>query len=83
MTKIRRLCREGLAEGWTHFKLKVGGDAAHDLRRGAPSCAKRSVPERYMMVDANQRWGVEEAIRRTRQLEAVHPVVDGRAHQSR
>ena len=23
--KVRRLCREGLAEGWTHFKLKVGG----------------------------------------------------------
>jgi len=32
--KIRRLCREGLAEGWTHFKLKVGGDPAEDLRRG-------------------------------------------------
>ncbi len=25
--KIRRLCREGIADGWTHFKLKVGGDA--------------------------------------------------------
>jgi L-fuconate dehydratase len=22
--KIRRLCREGLADGWTQFKLKVG-----------------------------------------------------------
>jgi L-fuconate dehydratase len=22
--KIRRLCRKGLTEGWTHFKLKVG-----------------------------------------------------------
>ncbi len=32
--KIRRLCREGIADGWTHFKLKVGGDAADDLRRG-------------------------------------------------
>ena len=32
--KIRRLCREAIAEGWTHFKLKVGGDPADDLRRG-------------------------------------------------
>ena len=32
--KIRALSHEALAEGWTHFKLKVGGDAADDLRRG-------------------------------------------------
>ncbi|MDE3106483.1 MAG: fuconate dehydratase, partial [Acidobacteriota bacterium] len=32
--KIRRLSKEALASGWTHFKLKVGGDAADDLRRG-------------------------------------------------
>src|ERR1700692_3373198 len=31
--KIRRLCHEALAEGWTHFKLKVGGDPADALRR--------------------------------------------------
>ncbi len=24
--KVRRLCREGVAAGWTHFKLKVGRD---------------------------------------------------------
>ncbi len=70
--KIRRLCREGLADGWTHFKLKVGGDAEDDLRRG------RIVREvigwdNKMMVDANQKWGVEEAIRRTRQLAELKP----------
>ena len=32
--KLRRLCREALAEGWTHFKQKVGADIADDLRRG-------------------------------------------------
>jgi L-fuconate dehydratase len=32
--KIRRLCHEALVDGWTHFKLKVGGDPAEDLRRG-------------------------------------------------
>jgi L-fuconate dehydratase len=70
--KIRRLCREGIADGWTHFKLKVGGDAADDLRRG------RIVREEIgwgnrMMVDANQKWGVEEAIARTLQLQELQP----------
>jgi len=31
--KIRRLCREALAEGWTRFKLKVGADVEDDRRR--------------------------------------------------
>ncbi len=31
--KIRRLCREGLAAGWTQFKLKVGRDLGDDIRR--------------------------------------------------
>ena len=42
--KIRRLCREGVAAGWRHFKLKVG----RRPRRGHPtrgaSCARRSAP---------------------------------------
>ncbi len=70
--KVRRLCREALAEGWTHFKLKVGGDAADDLRRG------RLVREEIgwthkLMVDANQKWGVLEAIERTKQLAELQP----------
>jgi L-fuconate dehydratase len=31
--KIRALCREAIAEGWNHFKLKVGRDQADDIRR--------------------------------------------------
>jgi L-fuconate dehydratase len=31
--KMRRLCRESLSQGWAHFKLKVGGNPADDLRR--------------------------------------------------
>jgi L-fuconate dehydratase len=70
--KIRRLCHEALEEGWTHFKLKVGGDPEEDLRRG------RIVREeigwtRKLMVDANQKWGVLEAIERTRQLAELKP----------
>lgn len=70
--KIRRLCEEGLAEGWTHFKLKVGGDAADDLRR-ARIMRNAIGPHNRMMVDANQKWGVEQAITRTRQLAEVQP----------
>ncbi len=32
--KVRQLCRQALADGWTHFKLKVGGLPEDDLRRG-------------------------------------------------
>ncbi|MFM8334839.1 MAG: fuconate dehydratase, partial [Opitutaceae bacterium] len=31
--KIRRLCREALAAGFTHFKIKVGANRADDVRR--------------------------------------------------
>jgi L-fuconate dehydratase len=70
--KIRRLSREALAEGWTHFKLKVGGDPQDDLRRG------RIVREEIgwtnkLMVDANQKWGVNEAITRIRELAELDP----------
>jgi L-fuconate dehydratase len=70
--KIRRLCREGIAEGWTHFKLKVGGEASDDLRRGR--IVREEIGwDRKMMVDANQRWGVNEAIARTNQLAELKP----------
>jgi L-fuconate dehydratase len=70
--KVRRLCREGLAEGWTHFKLKVGGEPADDLRR-AMLIREEIGWENKLMVDANQKWGVDEAIARTRGLAAAKP----------
>lgn len=70
--KIRSLCREAIESGWTHFKLEVGGNPVDDLRRG------RIVREEigwnnHLIVDANQKWGVEEAIRRTNQLSELAP----------
>jgi L-fuconate dehydratase len=70
--KVRRLCREGLAEGWTHFKLKVGGEAKDDLRR-AMLMREEIGWENKLMVDANQKWGVDEAIARTRMLGEAKP----------
>jgi L-fuconate dehydratase len=59
--KIRRLCREALADGWTRFKLKVGADVEDDVRR-ARIVREEIGPDRMLAVDANQRWGVDEAI---------------------
>lgn len=70
--KILRLCDEAIAEGWTHFKLKVGGHPEDDLRR-ARLMRGRIGPESKLMLDANQKWDVEEAIERTRALAEVKP----------
>jgi L-fuconate dehydratase len=70
--KIRRLCREALAEGWTAFKLKVGADAEDDRRR-ARIVREEIGPDRIMAVDANQRWGVPEAIDWMRALAEFDP----------
>lgn len=66
--KIRRLCREALAEGWDTFKLKVGADLEDDRRRAA-IIREEIGPDRRMMVDANQRWEVDEAIAWVKALE--------------
>lgn len=59
--KVRRLCREGVAAGWRHFKLKVGRDLAEDVRRAA-IVREEIGPDRALMVDANQAWDVDQAI---------------------
>jgi L-fuconate dehydratase len=59
--KIRRLCREGVAQGWSHFKIKVGRDLRDDVRRAALVRAEIG-PDRKLMMDANQVWDVGEAI---------------------
>lgn len=71
--KIRRLCREAIAEGFTHFKMKVGADRADDLRRAA--IVRSEIGEwRHLMIDANQRWDVAEAIEWTRALAPWRPL---------
>jgi L-fuconate dehydratase len=65
--KIRHLCREALAEGWTHFKVKVGASAADDAAR-VGLVREEIGPASKLMIDANQSWGVHEAIERVRAL---------------
>ncbi len=64
---IRGLCRSALAEGWTHFKVKVGGRPDDDQRR-LRLVREEIGPGRTLMADANQQWDVDEAIARVREL---------------
>jgi L-fuconate dehydratase len=70
--KIRRLCRESLAAGWTHFKIKVGVDVADDVRR-CGVVREEIGPECKLMVDANQIWDVPQAIAWMEQLAPFDP----------
>uniref|UniRef100_A0A8B9LVK2 Collectin subfamily member 12 n=1 Tax=Astyanax mexicanus TaxID=7994 RepID=A0A8B9LVK2_ASTMX len=59
--QLTELCSAALAEGWTKFKVKVGADLQDDIRR-CSLIRKMIGPEKTLMIDANQRWDVAEAI---------------------
>ena len=65
--RIRGLCRDAVADGWTHFKVKVGGAPDDDARRLA-LVREEIGPDRRLMIDANQSWDVAEAIEKVRAL---------------
>ncbi len=71
--KVRQLCQRAIDDGFTHIKMKVGIDVASDVRRAA---LIREVigPDRYLMVDANQVWGVSEAIAWMEHLKPFQPL---------
>jgi L-fuconate dehydratase len=70
--KIRRLAREGVAEGWTHFKQKVGGNLDEDMRR-ARILRDEIGSDRKLMMDADQVWEVDEAVANMRRLAEFDP----------
>jgi L-fuconate dehydratase len=70
--KLRYLCREAVAAGWTHFKLKVGFDLQDDVRRAA-LMREEIGPERKLMMDANQYWDVGQAIAAMSELARFSP----------
>jgi L-fuconate dehydratase len=70
--KLRRLCREALAAGWTSFKIKVGLDLDLDQRRC--EVMREEIGTRCrLMMDANQVWGVDQAIDHMRALARFDP----------
>ncbi|MEU7871941.1 enolase C-terminal domain-like protein [Dactylosporangium sp. NPDC049140] len=70
--KLERLCSEAVDAGYRLIKLKVGGDLADDVRR--MGIARGAVgPDVRIAVDANQIWGVPDAIRWMRELTRFDP----------
>jgi L-fuconate dehydratase len=63
---------DALAAGFTHLKLKVGGDPATDLRR-TRIVREAMGPEHRLSLDANQAWNVGEAIARVEELAQFDP----------
>jgi L-fuconate dehydratase len=70
--KMRALCREAIAEGWSHFKMKVGGNQLDDMRR-ASILREEIGDDRKLMMDANQVWGVEQTIVNMKELAKYDP----------
>jgi L-fuconate dehydratase len=71
--KVRELCDAAVADGWSHIKMKVGRDHSADVRR-AGLMREAIGPERHLMMDANQVWGVAEAIARMQDLRRFDPL---------
>lgn len=66
--KIVRLSHQFMEQGFNAFKLKVGSDLEDDKRRCA--IMRKTIGwDRKLMVDANQKWGRDQAIDWMKQLE--------------
>ena len=70
--KIRRLCREARNDSWKYLKMKVGSDIKDDIRRA--SVIREEIGyDMKLMMDANQKWDVDEAIRYVKMLAEFKP----------
>lgn len=70
--KMRRLCREAKTEGFKYMKMKVGTNIDDDMRRAA--IIREEIGEDFkLMMDANQRWDVDEAIENMSLLKKFNP----------
>lgn len=70
--KMRSLCKEAKASGFKHMKIKVGADLKDDMRRAA--IIREEIGENLkLMMDANQKWDVDEAIVNMESLKKFDP----------
>ncbi len=70
--KIRTLLRSSIKSGWRSFKLKVGSNLQDDIRR-LKIVREEIGPDRVLMIDANQVWGVNEAVDWVKELAQFNP----------
>lgn len=70
--KIRLLCRQAKKEKWSFLKMKVGGKIEDDVHRA--KVIREEIGEGIkLMMDANQKWEVNEAIENMKQLAKFNP----------
>lgn len=70
--KLKRLCLEAKENGFEYVKLKVGKSLKDDMRR--LEIARTTLgPEIKIMIDANQVWEVEQAIKWMKNLSEFNP----------
>jgi L-fuconate dehydratase len=69
--QLEKLCKDAIANGWTHFKIKVGRDLEDDIRRC--TIIRQQIGSRPLMMDANQSWDVNEAIAYMKPLARFDP----------
>jgi L-fuconate dehydratase len=70
--KLDHLCRAAVEDGYDLIKLKVGANLSDDVRR--LDIARRAVGSAVRIaIDANQIWGVDEAVHWMDQLRGFNP----------
>ena len=70
--KLKRLCLEAKAKGFEYVKLKVGKNLKDDMRR--LDIARTTLgPDMKIMIDANQVWEVDQAIKWMKSLAEFNP----------
>ncbi|MCF8713404.1 L-fuconate dehydratase [Joostella atrarenae] len=70
--KMRKLCKEAKEEGFKHMKIKVGSNLQDDMRR-AKIIREEIGDDLKLMMDANQKWDVDEAITNMESLKVFNP----------
>lgn len=70
--KMRNLCREAKVAGFKHMKIKVGKNLTEDMRR-ASIIREEIGDDLKLMMDANQKWDVNEAITNMSELKKFDP----------
>ncbi|XP_008306481.1 mitochondrial enolase superfamily member 1 isoform X1 [Cynoglossus semilaevis] len=71
--QLQQLCADALRGGWTRFKLKVGADLEDDVRR-CRLIRQMIGPNNTLMIDANQKWDVDEAVSWVSRLAEFKPL---------
>lgn len=70
--KVKDLCAKYLRQGFTHFKVKVGQNLEDDVRRCR--LVREAIGyDNKLMLDANQIWDVNEAIKWMMKLAEFKP----------